>query len=588
MSAMNKFQLQTVAIPGHQMQSRWLSALMSLHYRAGHLDAYLEELISGLCHGLGASRVMLGQRLSPDCYDFIVSPELQPGEPENRDDWNALAQDIIAQKASAMGMYLLRPTLSVAYCGVPLITPHGYCCGMLLALRHAIEPFQTEAQQVLTLMAKQAAMAMEVEHYVHPVPREALDAATSNAATSNAAISGRTLLQDKLATVNQQLTQKLDHYRTELQQVSTRLQLESIAHSSLEQRFRKIFEGSNDAIFVIDPTQDQILEANPRATQLLNYSRQELLDSVKISQVHPGEMPQLLKFTRTVFDNGQGWTDELTCLTKSKHKLPAEISAAPIEFEGRLCILAMVRDISERKRLDTKRKQAEAHTKKALSHLAEVGELSSMIVHEIRNPLTTVLMGLTSFQKLDLDSRFKARLDIALDEADRLKRLLNEILLFSKPQVLSCKPLELNRWSADLLDSIRSHPVVVDRNITLMTNPTSVIVSADSDKLKQVFINLISNACEAVNVGDSITWELIHPSKADYLTVQVKNGGNPIPPSILEKITTPFFTTKSSGNGLGLAIVKRIVTAHRGQLTITSDATSGTTVTVTLPILKSL
>lgn len=582
MSAMNEFQLQTAPIPAHQMESRWLSALMSLHYRAGHLDAYLEELISGLSHGLGASRVMLGQRLAPDCYDFIVSPELHPGEPENRDDWNTLAQDIIAQKASATGS--LQPTLSVAYCGVPLVTPRGHCCGVLLALRHAIEPFQTEAQQVLTLMAKQAAMAMELEHYYQPVPREALDAATSYAATSGHPLQ---LLQDKLATVNQQLTQKLDHYRTELQQVSARLQVESIAHSSLEQRFRKIFEGSNDAIFVIDPAQDQILEANLRATELLNYSRQELLNSTKISQVHPEEMPQLLNFTKAVFDNGRGWTDELTCLTKSKHKLPAEISAAPIEFEGRPCILAMVRDISERKRLDTKRKQAEAHAKKALSHLAEVGELSSMIVHEIRNPLTTVLMGLTSFQKLDLDSRFKARLDIALDEADRLKRLLNEILLFSKPQALNCKPLELNRWSADLLNSVRSHPAVVDRNITLVTNPTSAIVSADSDKLKQVFINLISNACEAVNVGDSVTWEIIHPSKADYLTVQVKNEGNPIPPSILEKITTPFFTTKSNGNGLGLAIVKRIVTAHRGQLTITSNTTSGTTVTITLPILKS-
>ncbi|MEM1256657.1 MAG: hypothetical protein AAGI69_29850, partial [Cyanobacteria bacterium P01_H01_bin.21] len=103
MSAMNESQLQTAAIPGHQVQSRWLSALMSLHYRTGHLEAYLEELISGLRHGLGANRVMLGQRLAPDCYDFIASPELQPGEPENRDGWNTLAQDIVAQKASATG-----------------------------------------------------------------------------------------------------------------------------------------------------------------------------------------------------------------------------------------------------------------------------------------------------------------------------------------------------------------------------------------------------------------------------------------------------------------------------------------------------
>ncbi|NEP62405.1 MAG: PAS domain S-box protein [Symploca sp. SIO2G7] len=392
--------------------------------------------------------------------------------------------------------------------------------------------------------------------------------------------------QDRLVSVNQQLTQKLDQYRIELQRVSAQLQMESIAHSSLEQRFRKIFEGSNDAIFVIDPAQDRILEANPRAAQLLNYSRYELLNSIKISQVHPEEMPKLIEFTQTVFQKGQGWTDELTCLTRTNNKLPAEISAAPIEFEGRQCILAMVRDISERKRLSAERERAEVSANKALSHLAEIGELASMIVHEIRNPLTTVLMGLTSFQKLELDGRFQARLNMALDEAERLKRLLNEILLFSKPQNLDCKPLELNKWSADLLRSIESHPSLTDRVVKFTANPISAIVSADSDKLKQVFINLITNACEAVIPGETITWEIIQPSKANYLTVQINNGGNPIPPSILEKITTPFFTTKSNGNGLGLAIVKRIINAHKGKFSIASDAKEGTTVTVTLPVLK--
>lgn len=578
MSLINESQLQVACIPSHQIQPRWLPSLTSLRYRAGHLDAYIEELVSGLRHGLGASRVMLGQCSESGDYHFIVSPELQPGEPEKSDCWITLAEAIVTQKIPGLGVHPLQVNLTVAYCGVPLATPQGNCCGILLALRPAIEPFQTEDQQVLSLMATQAAMAIELEHCACPGSRQPREPISDPHPVQ--------LLQGKLISVNQQLTQKLDHYRTELQRVSAQLQMESIAHSSLEQRFRKIFEGSNDAIFVIDPAQDRILEANPRATQLLNYSRQELLNTITISQVHPDEMPKLTKFTQTVFRNGCGWTDELTCLTKSKNRLPAEISAAAIEFEGRQCILAMVRDISERKRLDADRKQAEANAKKALSHLAEVGELASMIVHEIRNPLTTVLMGLTSFKKLELDSRFQARLDMALEEAERLKRLLNEILLFSKPPTLDRKPLELNKWSADLLTSIQSHPSVADRVIKFNANPISTIVSADTDKLKQVFINLITNACEAVAPGEMITWEIIHPSKADHLTVRINNGGNPIPPSILEKIMTPFFTTKSNGNGLGLAIVKRIVTAHKGQFTIASDAASGTTVTVTLPVLK--
>ncbi|MEM8612936.1 MAG: ATP-binding protein [Cyanobacteria bacterium P01_H01_bin.105] len=575
MGPMNKSQVNVAHIPRYPIQARWLSALTSVNYRAGHLDAYLEELVSGLRHGLGASRVMLGQAVAGG-YQFIVSPELQPDEPTNPDCWIGLTQGIIAQKLSGTGITDIQPNLTVAYCGLPLRTPQGQCCGILLALRSAIDPFQIEDQQVLTLIAHQAAMAITLEHCCRDrgQPSPTLEG------------SGLSLQPLQLVAVNQQLTQKLDYYRAELQRVSARLQVESIAHTSLEQRFRKIFDGSNDAIFVIDPAQDQILEANPRATHLLNYSRKELLNSIKISQVHPEEMPKLLKFTQSVFRNGQGWTDELTCLTKAQQRLATEMSAAPIEFEGRSCILAMVRDISERKRLSAERKQAEANAQKACSHLAEVGELSSMIVHEIRNPLTTVLMGLTSFKKLELDGRFQSRLNIALEEAERLKRLLNEILLFSKPQTLTAKPIELNQWSRDLLGTMRSHPSVTDRMIIFHANPSSTIIAADSDKLKQVFINLINNACEAVVPGERVTWEITHPSKADYLTVRIHNGGTPIPASSLSQLTTPFFTTKSNGNGLGLAIVKRIVNAHSGELQIESTASSGTTVTVRLPVLK--
>ncbi|MEA5462605.1 ATP-binding protein [Leptothoe sp. PORK10 BA2] len=577
MISMNESQIQVACIPSHQIQSRWLSAMTSLDYRVGHLQAYLAELVSGLRHGLGASQVMLGQD-AVDGYRFTVSPDLHSESPQDTECWSSLAHNIVNQKIPAIGTHPLQASLVVAYCGVPLSSPHGNCSGILLALRPAIEPFQLEQQQVLTLMATQAAMAIEIE-------LQRCSSTLKPPSATDTTSDPLSLLQGNLLSINQQLTRKLDHYRAELQQVSAQLQLERMAHSSLEQRFRKIFEGSNDAIFVIDPAQDRILEANLRATQLLNYSRQELLNSIKISQIHPDEMPKLMAFTQSVFRQGQGWTDELTCLTKHKHQLSAEISAAPLEFEGQQCMITMVRDISTRKCLEAERQQAEANATKALAHLAEVGELASMIVHEIRNPLTTILMGLTSFQKLKLDSRFQSRLDIALEEAERLKRLLNEILLLSKPQTLDRKPIELNQWSTDLLASLQSHPAVTDRVIRFNANPISTIVAADSDKLKQVFINLITNACEAVRAGEKITWDISHSSKAEHVTVRINNGGNPIPPSILEKITTPFFTTKSHGNGLGLAIVKRIVLAHKGQFTIASDAVSGTTVTIQLPLL---
>ena len=124
-----------------------------------------------------------------------------------------------------------------------------------------------------------------------------------------------------------------------------------------EERFRKIFDHSNDAIFVIDPEHDKILDANPTACSMLGYSREELL-SRSMSAIHPKEMPQFLAFSRSVLKKGHGWTQELTCLTRSGKTLQAEISASASEMAGKTSIIAMVRDITERKRAQEALKKA--------------------------------------------------------------------------------------------------------------------------------------------------------------------------------------------------------------------------------------
>ena len=115
-----------------------------------------------------------------------------------------------------------------------------------------------------------------------------------------------------------------------------------------EEKFHKIFDYSNDAIFIINPDTEQILEANPGAAKLLGFSRMELL-SMPVSSIHPNEVDKLKAFAHNVFENQHGWTDELSCLTKSGEYLPAEISASVVELEGKKCMLALIRDITERK-----------------------------------------------------------------------------------------------------------------------------------------------------------------------------------------------------------------------------------------------
>jgi signal transduction histidine kinase len=109
---------------------------------------------------------------------------------------------------------------------------------------------------------------------------------------------------------------------------------------------------------------------------------------------------------------------------------------------------------------------------------------------------------------------------------------------------------------------------------------------ADADKLKQVFLNIFQNAFEAIAPQETVSCWMNHDVGANRLNIKIHNHGEPIPPEVLPKIMTPFCSTKSTGTGLGLAISKRIMTAHGGDLEITSSRTGGTTVSIHLPTLS--
>ncbi len=491
----------------------------------------------------------------------------------------------------------------------------------------------------------------------------------------------------------QDLQRQLNQVSQEREQAQDALHLNN-------RRLRSIFEYSNDAIFVIDPKRDRILEANPRAAAMLGYSREELLESVRISSIHPDEMDQLRAFGEQVLKQGHGWTNELTCLTKSGDKLPSEISASVIPFEGEDCIISLVRDVTERKAAEaalrqsevrfrtfvenaadaffmigpqgrvqdvnrraceslgytreellqlsvpdinaelspealmvlkqelsfqattvietwhrrkdgsvfpvevsicrfgsednpreialarniTERKQAQA----AMAQLAEIGELSAMIVHEVRSPLTTVLMGLESFRGMELPERAQMRLELALEEADRLKTLLNEILQYAREQTLKVIDIDLLALVRKLQGAIADLPYAQERALQIESSLSEAWMKGDIDKLKQVFINLIRNACEAVEAGNTVTWRINSAPQPHHVCVSIHNGGPPIPPEVLEKLGQPFFTTRSGGNGLGIAIVKRIVEAHQGEFSIESSAEQGTVVRVILPLVQAI
>jgi signal transduction histidine kinase len=219
--------------------------------------------------------------------------------------------------------------------------------------------------------------------------------------------------------------------------------------------------------------------------------------------------------------------------------------------------------------------------------LAAIGEFAASIIHEICNPFTTVKMGLNFFQKLELPATAKERLSLAIDEANRLERLLKEILLYAKPQKLQLEKIDMNEFITEILPSLQNMPEAVERKIIFYPAMTAAKIDGDKDKLKQVFINLVRNASEAVAKGETIKLQLRPNTSLNQVCIDIHNDGEPIPSEILPKLTQPFYSTKFSGTGLGLAIVKRIVEGHSGKLLIQSNCTEGTTISVQLPVISA-
>lgn len=215
--------------------------------------------------------------------------------------------------------------------------------------------------------------------------------------------------------------------------------------------------------------------------------------------------------------------------------------------------------------------------------LAAIGEFAAMIVHEIRNPVTTILMGLTAIQPELQGERNQRRIALALEEIERLQNLVKEILLHSKPQVLDKTTLEVNQLLESMMERLRDIPDGADRQLVFEPYLEPLHILGDQDKLKQVMINLVRNAYEATSAGETVTCRVL-PDSPGYVCLQVHNGGDLIPANLLPLLNQPFCSTKVGGTGLGLAVVRRIVTAHGGSFTIDSSQEAGTVVSVRLPL----
>lgn len=217
--------------------------------------------------------------------------------------------------------------------------------------------------------------------------------------------------------------------------------------------------------------------------------------------------------------------------------------------------------------------------------LAAVNEFAASMAHEVRNPLTSVQLDLQQVEEeLPPDSRLRALQRSALDELRRLDRTVGDSLEAARSGLVTPRSIELEEPLRRALRRARPH---VESNGASLREPDELDVRlvGDPDALSQLFLNLLLNAAEAVDVDDWI--EVTVEPSLGYAEICVIDSGDGIPAADLERIFEPFFTTRQGGTGLGLAVARRIVSAHRGDIRIESRQGEGTTVRLRLPLAES-
>jgi signal transduction histidine kinase len=232
----------------------------------------------------------------------------------------------------------------------------------------------------------------------------------------------------------------------------------------------------------------------------------------------------------------------------------------------------IIRDITARVQLETQLREQEA--------LARLGEMAAVIAHEVRNPLAAVRGAIQVIgSRLPADSKDAPVIADIVSRLDTLNELMKDVLLFARPPRPRMVPVDLERLLRATAQFLVEDPAL--KAVRVSVTGGAPPITGDAELLKIVFQNLFLNSAHAMR-GNG----MIHAHLAvidDVCRITIADSGPGIPADILDKIFTPFFTTKARGTGLGLPTAKRLIEAHGGRISIACPPEGGTTVTVELP-----
>jgi len=347
-----------------------------------------------------------------------------------------------------------------------------------------------------------------------------------------------------------------------------------------ESRWKAIVESAVDGIIVIDVS-GHIESFNAAAERLFGYTSDEvrghnvsMLMPDRFAGAHDGYLRRYLTSgERHIIGAGR----EVEGRRKDGTVFPMHLSVGEVSLEGERKFTGIIRDLTERAALETRLRDESA--------LARLGELASVLAHEVRNPLAAVsgaVQMLMDHGNLDADHQEIA--SEIIRRIDGLSGLVSDLLLYARPPQPKLTPVHLNSLAEVFVQFFRSDPSW--QGITVLVEGHCSAVMADPELLKIILQNLLLNAAQAMNGRGRIVIRLSEQS--DQANIDISDQGPGIALEVRETLFTPFVTTKVRGTGLGLPTVVRLARAHGGSAAVFSTSSNGTTIRLTLPLAPSL
>jgi len=349
-----------------------------------------------------------------------------------------------------------------------------------------------------------------------------------------------------------------------------------------------LIESSVDGIIAAD-MKGNIIIFNKGAEILTGYKAEEVIGKIHITQIYPpGIAKEVMRRLRSPEFGGVGklLPTQFNVVNRFGEEIPIQLSASLIyDAAGKeIASVGIFTDLRPRIKMEQEIREIQQALLQS-EKLAAMGRLTSQIAHELNNPLYGIMNTLELLKtEIPPESKRRRILELSLSETHRLAEMLRNMLSFSKPEEEQRRPVNLNELIEGILLIVDKQMQEANIKIKTYLDPKIPEIMASTNQMRQVMLNMIKNAKEAMPKGGTLM--IATGRDKDRVLIHIRDTGVGIPEENKSKIFEAFFTTKQKvkGVGLGLSVCYGIVKDHGGEIKVESEEGKGTTFTISLPI----